>query len=236
MYFDTGTPEHTIARIILTSFTLFVSSSSVQPQSKEEQRQAHFRNSPQSNPTSVTAQPQTGLGILMNRSASAATAPSRTKPYATHLTPEQQVRIQVDLADREKQASSLAAAGLVADSVDYTARPAGPSHGQVLRAPPALFGMSVPTAGPSAAVPISSLAAEASTNSASAPPPAGSNNNNEGNGGVPQVESINWNLDVDSAGPMLGAGLDDIDMDFATLFDSEEQLLPSEGAVAGAQR
>jgi hypothetical protein len=56
-------------------------------------------------------------------------------------------------------------------------------------------------------------------------------------GSVPQVESINWNLDVDSAGPMLSSGFDDIDMDFATLFDNtEEQLLSSDGAVAGAQR
>jgi hypothetical protein len=52
-------------------------------------------------------------------------------------------------------------------------------------------------------------------------------------GGTPQVDNINWNLD---APPVLGSGLDDIDMDFATLFDTDEQLLSSDGAVAGAQQ
>ena len=145
-----------------------------------------------------------------------------------HLTPEQRVRLQADLADREKQASSLAAAGLVADSVDYNSRPAT-TVGQVLRAPPALVGMPVPATGPSTSVPISSLS-DGTSNPASGQPI------NTNDGGVPQVESINWNLDVDSPGPMFGSGLDDIDMDFATLFDSEEQLLSSEGAIAGTQR
>lgn len=152
-----------------------------------------------------------------------APAPVATnQAFASHLTPEQRVRLQADLADREQQASSLAAAGLVADSVDYNARPAT-TVGQVLRAPPALVGMPVPATGLSTSVPISSLS-DATNNPASAQP------TNANDGGVPQVESINWNLDVDSAGPMLGSGLDDIDMDFATLFDAEDQLL------TGAQR
>lgn len=206
-----------------------LSLSSVQPQSESEQRQAHFRNSPQSHRQSVNSQPQTGLGILMNKGVSTATAQAPTsmsQAYASHLTPEQQVRLVTELADREEQASSLAAAGLVADGVDYNAVPTN-SVGQVLRAPPALVGMPVP--GPAASVPLSSLS-DAANNQALSQPPS----NKEG--GVPQVESINWNLDVDSAGQMLGSGLDDIDMDFATLFDTEEQLVPSDGAVAGTQR
>lgn len=161
-------------------------------------------------------------------STAQAPAPVATnQTFASHLTSEQRVRLQADLADREQQASSLAAAGLVADSVDYNSRPAT-AVGQVLRAPPALVGMPVPATGPSTSVPISSLS-DSTNNPASAQP-------NNANDGVPQVESINWNLDIDSAGPMLGSGLDDIDMDFATLFDTEEQLLSSEGALAGAQR
>jgi len=212
-----------------------LSLSSVQPQGDGEQRQAHFRSSALSNPQSANSQPQTGLGILMNNSSSTATphapAPVVSNPtYVTHLTPEQQVRLQADLADREHQASSLAAAGMVADSVDYNARPAT-NVGQVLRAPPSLVGMPVPMGGVSSMVPLSSLS------NPSCVPTAAQSSGGNNDGSVPQVESINWNLDVDSAGPMLSSGFDDIDMDFATLFDStEEQLLSSDGAVAGAQR
>jgi len=210
-----------------------LSLSSVQPQGEGEQRQAHFRNISPSHPQSANTQPQTGLGILMNKSASVGTAQAlvvTSQTYAAHLTPEHQARLQADLADREQQASALAAAGMVADSVDYNTRPAT-TVGQVLRAPPALVGMPVPFRVLSSTVPQSSI-----SDASNVPTAPQSSNNNADVGGVPQVESINWNLDVDSAGPMLSSGLDDIDMDFATLFDSEEQVLGSDGAFAGGQR
>ena len=116
-------------------------------------------------------------------------APSNHQAYA-HLTPEQQARIQEDLADRERQASALAAAGMVADSVNLT-RPVG----QVLQAPPPLGGM---------------------------PPPANPSMNADPNSsGHPPMESINWNLDL--GGSAFGSGFDDMDMDFATLFDAEQE-------------
>ena len=122
--------------------------------------------------------PQTGLGILRN------SAPSQTATHSTvmaGMTPEQRLLVQEDLADRERQASSLAAAGMVAESVGSTRPVGGVQMGgnqpQGLHAPPAL-GM--------------------------APPPA------EGS----EMDGINWNL-MD-----LGTTtLDDLDMDFATLFD-----------------
>jgi len=178
-----------------------LSLSSVQPQVKAEPRQAHFRSSMQPHPQTAI-QPQTGLGILMNNSGSAAQAPAPAHAYASHLTPEQQVRFQADLADREQQASSLAAAGMVADGTSGV--------GQILRAPPALVGMPVPT-GASNSVPLSSLS-DGHHPTVQPPHP----------GGETQVQNINWNLDGDNA---LGTGLDDIDMDFAGLFDNEEQLL-----------
>ena len=119
--------------------------------------------------------------MLMSNSA-AAPAPVT---YATHLTP-------ADLADREHQASSLAAAGLVADQ-----------NVGGMRAPPALLPMN--------SMPVPSM------NDGQGMPPS--------NNGAPQVESINWNLDGDTSGAMMNTGLDDIDMDFAVLFDNEEQLL-----------
>ena len=112
-------------------------------------------------------------------------APSSSNPAYAHLTPEQQARIKEDLADRERQASALAAAGMVADSVSLT-RPAT-AIGNVLQAPPPLGGV--------------------------APLPTGTDPN-----GHPPMESINWNLDFGGTG-----AIDDMDMDFATLFDTENE-------------
>jgi len=99
-----------------------------------------------------------------------------------NLTPDQRNRIQEDLADRERQASALAAAGMVAESVNYTK----PSViGQVLQAPPPLVGM---------------------------PPPSQPQGAEDGH--MP-MEGINWND--------LGGNVDDIDMDFAAMFDPEQE-------------
>lgn len=182
-----------------------------------EQRQAHFRSFSPAHPQSQTTVPQTGLGILMSNStapqpvaaaptllaphpspqhppppqpAAPATTAPLNNPYA-HLTPEQQSRIQEDLADRECQASALAAAGMVADSVSFT-RPAT-SVGQVLQAPPPLVGIAPPPGHP--------------------PPPPTTDNG----GSEVAMEGINWNM-ID-----LGPGVDDIDMDFAAMFDPEQE-------------
>ena len=108
---------------------------------------------------------------------------SHPNAYA-HLTREQQTRIQEDLADRERQASALAAAGMVAENVNYTT-PA--VIGQVLQAPPPLVGMPVPAHSQQSAV--------------EAPPVV--------------MEGINWNE--------LGGNVDDMDMDFAAMFDPEQE-------------
>jgi hypothetical protein len=141
--------------------------------------------------------PQTGLGILMNVGVTgptpptaAAPAPPSSNPSYAHLTPEQQARLKEDLADRERQARALAAAGLVADSVNLT-RPSV-AIGNVLQAPPPLGGIAPPTTFCS-----------------------GTDSN-----GHPPMESINWNMDGGdiALGP---GGIDDVDMDFASLFDTE---------------
>ena len=159
-----------------------------------EQRQAHFRTLSQSQPQTVTsgAAPRTGLGILMTENSlhsSAPPPPPATVHAMANMTPEQRLLVQEDLADRERQASSLAAAGMVAESVSLTRPVSGLLGGQPgqggqnhqplgLQAPPAL-GMGAPPT---------------------------SNGNTE-------MEGINWNL-LD-----LGTNLDDLDMDFASLFD-----------------
>jgi hypothetical protein len=99
--------------------------------------------------------------------------------FFANLPPDQRVRVQEDMADRERQASSLAAAGMVAESVNY-AMPVG----QVLQAPPPLVGI---------------------------PPPS----QPHGEDGQIPMEGINWNE--------LGGNMDDIDMDFAAMFDPEQE-------------
>lgn len=165
-----------------------------------EQRQAHFRtmspshlhaslHAPVHAPINGAA-PRTGLGILMNdnkhsSTAAAVPAPPLVPSVMTSMTPEQRMLVQEDLADRERQASSLAAAGMVAESVSLTQPLSGPigtspnNQPQGLQAPPAL-GM--------------------------LPPPA--------NPGNTEMDGINWNL-MDLG----NTNLDDLDMDFATLFD-----------------
>ncbi|CAB9502577.1 stress transcription factor B-2b [Seminavis robusta] len=166
-----------------------------------EQRQAHFRTmSPPSLPppsVALGAAPQTGLGILMTNNKLSAhnngttTTSNNNNPPRTFMagmTPAQQIRVQEDLADRERQASALAAAGMVAESVSLTRPPIAnnkrpPQQG--LQAPPAL-GM--------------------------VPPP--------NTAATTEMESINWNL------LELGnTNLDDLDMDFATLFDPANEAV-----------
>ena len=132
------------------------------------------------------APPQTGLGILRNTAPTAQPQRTAHSTAMAGMTPEQRLLVQEDLADRERQASSLAAAGMVAESVSLTRPVSGTSlggHGGSsqplgLQAPPAL-GMV-------------------------APPPAAGN----------EMDGINWNL-MDLG----NTNLDDLDMDFATLFD-----------------
>jgi hypothetical protein len=166
-----------------------------------ELRQAHFRTMSPSNTQSQTALPQTGLGILMNHSkretqqgtvqpghretTHQGLSKSITTSSAFHsLSPQQQSQIQEDLVDRERQASSLAAAGMVAERVSLIRPAAQPPVGHVLQAPPPLVGIAPP--------------------SPSRPEVA--------------MEGINWNM------VELGSNLvDDMDMDFATLFDPERE-------------
>lgn len=147
-----------------------------------QSRAAHFRSSSPAEFYSNGAQPQTGLGILRN------TAPLQTIAHSSAMagmTPEQRQLVQEDLADRERQASSLAAAGMVAESVSHS-RPrslVGSGQPQGLQAPPQL-GMAPP-------------------------PPAGEQ----------EMDGINWNMmDLGTT------NLDDLDMDFATLFDPANEV------------
>lgn len=148
-------------------------------------RQADFRSlSPVLVPMQTTSSstPQTGLGILMNNKSAPPQAGGAAPGYAlASMTAEQRQMVQDDLADRERQASSLAAAGMVAETVH-------PPQGVGLMAPPML-------APPMMAPP---LPAGTTT------PPT-------------TMDGFNWSLQDELGGG--GGTMDDIEMDFAKLFD-----------------
>jgi hypothetical protein len=115
---------------------------------------------------------------------------------------EQQRKVNEDLADRERQASALAAAGMVAESVRL-AQPVGtaPATNFGLQPPPQLV-----------MAPLAPIQAS-------------------------EVDSINWSM-MELGSPRL----DDLDMDFAALFDPIHEIermhtegsgWPSSGAGAG---
>jgi len=150
--------------------------------------------------TATTAAPQTGLGILMGGKPAPLLAPQKFAPSSPHrhLTPDQQNRIQEDLADRERQAAALASAGmLTADGQPIT----GGGVGQVLQAPPPLVSM----------VPHHPSSGGVSPNKQTSGSAAQHHN------GDVSMEAINWN-----AIPELGSP-DDMDMDFAAMFDTEQE-------------
>lgn len=207
---------------MLISIHFISSSANAQAQTYGEQRAAHFRSMSPSHPQRQSAAPQTGLGILMKSSGTPPPPPQQhilsQPPAPPNLTGTHHLhqpasfasltlkdsnsngnlsnhnynnksRMQDDLADRELQASSLAAAGMVAESVQTT-RPATGNvrvH-QGLQAPPALVGMAPPSQ-----------------------PPGGH-----------LMEAVNWNQQL-GLGDLNMGGVDDIDMDFATLFDPEQE-------------
>lgn len=110
---------------------------------------------------------------------------------ASNLTPEQLRRQQEEIADRDRQASALAAAGMVAENVKI----AQPNNNIGLQPPPPL-----PTNG-------------------LAPPAAPSQ----------EIDSINWNM-MDAGGHQF----DDMDLDFAQLFDPVNELAHMHAEGAGS--
>jgi hypothetical protein len=132
------------------------------------------------------------------------TTPAPSLPNISTLSPTQQQRYRQDWMERENHSSILAAAGMVAESV----RLSGNNSGVV---------GSTPTAGTNfmtTTMPVLGLQ----------PPPTIMTQPVPGchttaSTSVTELDSINWNLmDID------GIHLDDLDMDFATLFDPANEM------------
>jgi hypothetical protein len=148
-------------------------------------------------PVSSTTAPTgpTGLSVLMNGDVATSlnmqhsTSTPTAGALSVTMSPDQRQRYQQDMLERDHQASALAAAGMVAESVTHSL----PVQG--LLPPPQL--VSNP-----------SLPAPTSTTT--------------------ELDSINWNL-MD-----IGAiNLDDMDMDFASLFDPATELAHMHASKSG---
>jgi hypothetical protein len=211
---------------------------------KGEQRQANFRSgsplhqfggsvflSPPatiagSNPPPLLApnqpRPPTGLSLLMNgdvqkpldaatnHASTASLSSSNSAPNITklsYLSPTQRQRYQQEMAERDNQASSLAAAGMVAESVSLTtaSMPTTPT-GNTLQGTPISEKPSLPIMGLQPPPTILAQSVPSSNSGATAAP-------------TTELDSIDWNfMDIGSM------HIDDMDMDFATLFDPANEL------------
>jgi hypothetical protein len=148
--------------------------------------------------TPSTAQSDTATSAPMHNSTP---VPNHAK-LAT-LSPTQQQRYRQDWLERENQASSLAAAGMVAESVSL-----GGNNGFIPESTSATTANYVTTT-----IPV--LGLQAPPTIVSQPLPG----SNLSNSMVTELDSINWNL-MDIG----GMNIDDMDMDFATLFDPANEL------------
>jgi hypothetical protein len=136
--------------------------------------------------------------VHTNSADTTATMPNSTSvpniAKLSTLSPTQQQRYRQDWLERENQASALAAAGMVAESV--TMNHSSSSNYVTTTLP--VVGLQ-------------------------APPTIGAQHNPPGapltNSMVTELDSINWNL-MDIG----GMNIDDMDMDFATLFDPANEL------------
>ena len=176
-----ASPQHSPGLYSLETSVLSTSAPSVMMMGRAqmstdcEEHLAHFRTL--SPPTTTSAAPQTGLGILMSGNALQKSSSEHTAKLM-NMSHEQ----QRDFADRERQAKSLAAAGLVAETVD---RSQGIGHLGGLYPPPTLT---------------------SNGDERSASPRAGI------------MDASNWGM------PDIDYGLDDMEMDFAMLFDPAHEL------------
>jgi len=202
-----------------------------------------------SQPSNGSSQPQTGLGILMNggnfatapaspglpgggtvvtryclNPGAAAAAPpppmAGTPPRAAvaHFSSEQRRMMQNDLQERERQASALAAAGMVAETLPRghspplpmgvaiqssgTVSPGG-TLGGAMPAPPSLGHP------PSTPPPDPGIVAQAQHSGAVAVATAPTDGNN-------------WGM-LEVEGGLSAVTIDDMDLDFAKLFDSSTE-------------
>ena len=127
--------------------------------------------------------------------------------------------MQQDMLDRERQASALAAAGLIAESVSRTRASSGDlrvTGGAISPGPPSPGGMRPPPMlghPPSSPAPQQPAMAGAVAASDQAPSGGGAHDNGGVDYGV-----------MDIGGGLSAVTIDDMDLDFAKLFDPENEL------------
>jgi hypothetical protein len=160
-----------------------------------EQREAHFRSMSPDHPQSQSAVPQTGLGILMGGNGKP--MPLLAPHRFSGPSPQLSNDQQTRMHEDLADRERQAAALASAGMVAESVNYTKTAViGQVLQAPPPLVGMA---------------------------PPANSNPTNPSSSATTNnkditMEAINWNNMADLGNP------DDMDMDFAAMFDPEQEL------------
>jgi hypothetical protein len=113
-----------------------------QSQSTSDTHMANFRSLSPGVPQHTSGTPQTGLGILLTNKNNSISTPVPTAGYSYTMTSDQSQLFQDDLADRELQASALAAAGMATESGSFSIfvgnRVTSPPEDLGLQPPPAL--------------------------------------------------------------------------------------------------
>lgn len=172
-----------------------------QSQSSSDTHMANFRSISPAVPQRTSGTPQTGLGILLNNKNAPVPTAVTSSGY-TYSTTSEQISPLHDAPDQE-QASALAAAGMVAETVAYSAYVrngvTSPLDGLGLRAPPMLGSLS--------------------------PPPNPDPNS--------AIDGVNWNMmdvgmAIDDIDETIGV-IDDMEMDFAKMFDPAQEEAHMEG-------
>ncbi|KAI2496217.1 hypothetical protein MHU86_18268 [Fragilaria crotonensis] len=91
-----------------------------QSQSSSDTHMANFRSLSPGIPQHTSGTPQTGLGILLTNKNSSIPTAAPSAGYSYNTTSDHRPQFQDDLADRELQASALAAAGMVAETGGFS--------------------------------------------------------------------------------------------------------------------
>ncbi|KAI2498005.1 hypothetical protein MHU86_16503 [Fragilaria crotonensis] len=158
-----------------------------QSQSSSDTHMANFRSLSPGIPQHTSGTPQTGLGILLTNKNSSIPTAAPSAGYSYNTTSDHRPQFQDDLADRELQASALAAAGMVAETGGFSLfgnRDASPLEDLGLQPPPTLGSL--------------------------VPPPIPNPN--------ATMDAMDWNnMDV-------GMAIDDMEVDFAKLFDPANEM------------
>jgi len=222
-----GAPQHHHDGVPQTGLGILMNGSSFNSGAATTQPSAP----PPAGVTSQHAQPATASFTI--HPGAPAQSGVHPPPAVRHITPEQQKMMQQDLLDRERQASALAAAGMVADNVRRSLSSASVSSGHHPLQPPPNGGASPGGVVPPAGMLGGAMPAPPSLGH----PPSDPAPQQPGMAEAPVATTVpsdtnNWGM-VEIDGGLSAVTIDDMDLDFAKLFDPAQEAANIEGMRQG---